>query len=46
MNLGFNKLSLNFNLYSEFGVVIIIKGKNGNLSIIYNNVKNIEYIGI
>lgn len=45
VNLGFNKSSSNSNSYSESGVVTTIKGKNGNSSITYNNVKNIEYIG-
>ena len=45
VNLGFNKSSSNSNSHSESGVVTTIKGKNGNSSITYNNVKNIEYIG-
>ena len=31
--------------HSESGVVTTIKGKDENLSITYNNVKNIEYVG-
>ncbi|BEO94785.1 hypothetical protein FNCV3_16100 [Fusobacterium nucleatum] len=45
VNLGFNKSSSNSKSHSESGVVTTIKGKNGNSSITYNNVKNIEYIG-
>ena len=45
VNLGFNKSSSNSNSHSESGVVTTIRGKNGNSSITYNNVKNIEYIG-
>ena len=45
MNLGFNKSSSESKSHNESGVVTTIKGKNGNSSITYNNVKNIEYIG-
>ena len=45
VNLGFNKSSSNSNSHSESGVVTIIKGKDENSSIIYNNVKNVEYVG-
>ncbi|WP_335981753.1 hemagglutinin repeat-containing protein [Fusobacterium polymorphum] len=45
VNLGFNKSSSNSKSHSESGVVTIIRGKDKNSSITYNNVKNIEYIG-
>ena len=45
VNLGFNKSSSNSKSHSESGVVTTIKGKDENLSITYNNVKNIEYVG-
>ncbi|WP_032878615.1 hemagglutinin repeat-containing protein, partial [Fusobacterium nucleatum] len=45
VNLGFNKSSSESKSHSESGVVTTIKGKNGNSSITYNDVKNIEYIG-
>ena len=45
VNLGFNKSSSESKSHNEFGVVTTVKGKNGNSSITYNNVKNIEYIG-
>ena len=45
VNLGFNKSSSESKSHSESGVITTIKGKNGNSSITYNNVKNIEYIG-
>ena len=45
VNLGFNKSSSKSSSHSESAVVTTIKGKNGNSSITYNNVKNIEYIG-
>ena len=45
VNLGFNKSSSNSNSHSETGVVTTIRGKDENSSIIYNNVKNVEYVG-
>ena len=45
VNFGYTKSSSKTNSHNESGVVTTIKGKNGNSSITYNNVKNIEYIG-
>ncbi|WP_338948996.1 hemagglutinin repeat-containing protein [Fusobacterium nucleatum] len=45
VNLGINKSSSKSNSHSERAVVTTIKGKDENLSITYNNVKNVEYVG-
>ena len=45
VNLGFNKSSSKSNSHSESAVVTTIRGKDGNSSITYNNVKNVEYVG-
>ena len=45
VNLGFNKSSSKSNSHIESAVVTTIRGKDGNSSITYNNVKNVEYVG-